>query len=274
MSETLPQNIGVLENKGIEFSINAIPVITNDFEWQLGFNIAYNNGKIKKLVDNADKDYNGMPVEDSASGDGGERLQRYMPGYAPRSFYVYEQVYNEQGKPIEGVYVDRNEDGVIDENDLYLYKKPAADVLMGFNTKIIYKNWDFGFNGRVSLGNYAYNAAAANEADISNNTLFANSIFLVNRPKSAFKTNFTSKQSQSDYYVQNASFLKIDNITLGYTFDNLLKNKMKARVYATVQNPIIITKYDGLDPEVSNNGIDYNLYPRPLTFLLGFNLNF
>jgi len=274
LSETLIQNIGTLENKGIEFSINARPVVTKDFEWQLGFNVAYNKGKITKLVNYEGEGYNGYAVEDSSSGDGGDRTQRYMTGYAPRTFYVYEQVYDEHGKPIEGVYVDRNEDGKIDEEDLYFHKKPAADVLMGFNTKIVYKNWDFGFNGRVSLGNYAYNAAAANEADISNNTLFANSIFLINRPKSAFKTNFTSKQALSDYYVQNASFLKIDNITLGYTFDNLLKNKLKARVYATVQNPIIITKYDGLDPEVSNNGIDYNLYPRPLTFLLGFNLNF
>lgn len=271
-SERMVRNIGTLENNGIEFSINARPIVTSDLDWSVGFNLSYNKGKITKLLDNEAAGYTGQAIGDTG-GDGGQPLQRYITGYAPRTFYVYQQIYDSNGKPIEGAYVDRDGNGTVDENDLYLHKKPAADVLMGFNSKVIYKNWDFGFNGRVSLGNYAYNAMAANNAELAPSSIFANSAFLVNKPKSAFKTNFQSKQALSDYYVQNASFLKIDNITLGYTLDDLFKNKLKARVYATVQNPIVITKYDGLDPEVTD-GIDYNFYPRPLMFMLGVNLNF
>ena len=272
VAERMVRNIGTLENNGIEFSINARPIVTKDLEWLVGLNVAYNKGKITKLLDNEAAGYTGQAVG-TTGGDGAQDLQRYITGYAPRTYYVYQQIYDNAGNPIENAYVDRNEDGVIDENDLYLHKKPAADVLMGFNSKVTFKNWDFGFNGRVSLGNYAYNAMAANNAELAPSSIFANSIFLVNKPTSAFDTNFDSKRALSDYYVQNASFLKIDNITLGYTLDNAFKNKMQARVYATVQNPIVITKYKGLDPEIFD-GIDYNFYPRPLMFMLGVNLNF
>jgi len=276
-AERMVRNIGTLENNGFEFSINARPVVTKDFEWLVGFNLAYNKGKITELLDNEAEGYTGQAVGNTG-GDGAQDLQRYITGYAPKTFYVYQQIYDSNGDPIEDAYVDRNGDGVVDENDLYLYKKPAADVLMGFNSKITYKNWDFGFNGRVSLGNYVYNAMAANNAELATSSIFANSAFLVNKPRSAFDTNFQSKRVLSDYYVQNASFLKIDNITVGYNLSQLFRNKIQARVYATVQNPIVITKYKGLDPEVSdggdNEGIDYNFYPRPLKFLLGFNFNF
>jgi len=167
--------------------------------------------------------------------------------------------------------VDRNGDGVITDNDLYRYKKPTADVLMGFNSKFTYKQWDLGFNGRVSLGNYNFNSTAANAA-LGVNELFGNNA-LSNKPISALKTGFQSRQRLSDYYIQNASFLKIDNITLGYNVDKFIKSSWNARFYATVQNPIIITKYDGLDPEV-NDGMDNNVYPRPITVLFGVNINF
>lgn len=271
-AERLPQNIGKMENKGIEFAINAHPIVSKEFEWQVGFNVAYNKSKITKLTATQDPGFTGIGTG-STGGDGGQNAQIYMTGYAPKTYFVYEQVYDDNGKPLEGVYVDRNGDGVINEKDLYYYKKPAADVLMGFNSKWIYKSWDLGFNGRVSLGNYVYNAMEANNANISLSSIYANDIFLTNRPTSALETNFQSKQALSDYYVQNASFLKIDNITLGYTFNDLFGNKTSARVYGLVQNPIVITKYKGLDPEVYD-GIDYNFYPRPLVFMLGLNLNF
>lgn len=272
LAEKMVQNIGTLENKGIEFSINARPIVTKDLEWLVGLNVAHNKGKITKLFDNESPNDKGQQVGNTG-GDGGQDLQRYATGYAPRTFYVYQQIYDNNGKPIQGAYVNRSGGNEISSDDLYFYKKPDADVLMGFNSKVIFRDWDFGFNGRVSIGNYVYNAMAANNAQIAPSSIFANSSFLVNRPTSAFDTNFTSSQLLSDYYVQNASFLKIDNITLGYSLDNAFKNKFKARVYATVQNPIVITKYKGLDPEVAD-GIDYNFYPRPLIFMLGFNLNF
>jgi iron complex outermembrane receptor protein len=271
-AETLPRNIGSLSNKGVEFAINARPIVSKQFEWVVGYNIAYNKTKITKLTDSPDPTFKGQQ-KGSTGGDGGEYVQRYMTGYAPLVYYVYEQVYDESGKPMEGVYVDRSGDGEIDESDLYYYKKPAPDVTMGFNSKWTYRNWDLGFNGRISLGNYVYNATASNGANMSLDAIYSNNLFLSNKPASALDTDFRSKQALSDYYIQNASFLKIDNITLGYTINRFFAKSASARFYATLQNPIVITKYDGLDPEVFN-GIDYNLYPRPKMFLVGMNLNF
>lgn len=268
-AEYVVSNIGSLENKGVEFSINTKPIVSKDWTWDVGFNIAYNDTEITELTYNDNSDSPGKRFE-STGGDGGLRLKIHSVGYAPGSYYVYQQVYDEAGKPIEGLYVDRNGDGVISDKDLYRYKNPVADVLMGFNSKITYKQFDFGFNGRVSLGNYNYNGTAANAA-LGINEIFGNNA-LSNKPRSVLKTNFQQRQRLSDYFVQNASFLKIDNITLGYNIENLF-GLSHARVYATVQNPIILTKYDGLDPEV-DGGNDRNVYPRPLTFLLGVNINF
>lgn len=269
-AEYVVSNIGSLENKGFEFSINAKPIVSRDWNWDVGFNIAYNKTKITELTYNDNSDSPGKRFE-STGGDGGLRIKIHSVGHAPGTYYVYQQVYDDAGNPIEGEYVDRNGDGVISDKDLYRYKKPDADVLMGFNSKLAYKNWDFGFNGRVSLGNYNYNGTASNSA-LAVNEVFGNNA-LTNKPKEAVKTGFMERQRLSDYYVQNASFLKIDNITLGYTLENLLRNGSNARFYASVQNPIVITKYKGLDPEV-NNGMDRELYPRPLTFLFGVNFNF
>lgn len=269
-AEYVVSNIGSLENKGVEFSINTRPIVSRDFSWDLGFNIAYNKTKITELTYNDNSDSPGKRFE-STGGDGGLRLKIHSVGYAPGTFYVFQQVYGADGNPIEGEYVDRNGDGVITDNDLYRYKKPTADVLMGFNSKFTYKQWDLGFNGRVSLGNYNFNSTAANAA-LGVNELFGNNA-LSNKPISALKTGFQSRQRLSDYYIQNASFLKIDNITLGYNVDKFIKSSWNARFYATVQNPIIITKYDGLDPEV-NDGMDNNVYPRPITVLFGVNINF
>lgn len=270
-AETVPSNIGTLVNKGVEFSINATPINTKDLTWDLGYNIAFNDSKITQLTYNdANATSPGKRYEDL--GEGGKTIKIHSVNYAPSMYYVYEQIYDENGKPIEGAYVDRNGDGVINDKDLYQYKKPTADVLMGFYSKVLYKDWDFGFNGRVSLGNYNYNRMAANAADLSTNGIFAHNE-LANKPQSAMETGFQSRQRMSDYYVQNASFLKIDNITIGYTVNKFFTDKLKARFYGTVQNPIVITQYDGLDPEVEN-GIDNNVYPRPLTFIFGVNLNF
>jgi len=268
-AEYVVSNIGTLENKGIEFSINAKPVVSRDWSWDVGFNIAYNDTEITELTYNDNSDSPGKRFE-STGGDGGLRLKIHSVGYTPGSYYVYQQVYDDAGKPIEGMYVDRNGDGVVSDKDLYRYKNPVADVLMGFSSKVAYKNFDFGFNGRVSLGNYNYNGIAANAA-LGINEIYGNNA-LANKPRAVLKTNFQQRQRLSDYFIQNASFLKIDNITLGYNFDNIF-GLSSARVYATVQNPIIITKYDGLDPEV-DGGNDRDVYPRPVTFLLGVNINF
>jgi len=269
-AETVVSNVGNLENSGIEFSINAKPITKKDFTWTLGYNIAYNKTKITKL--NESNDASAGKSIGWVGGDGGNYSQIHSTGYAPYTYYLYEQVYDTDGKPIEGLYVDQNDDGIIDESDLHHYKKPAADVLMGFSSKWTWKEWDLGFNGRISLGNYVYNNVAATSASISSSAIYGNS-FPSNRSKSAFDTNFEEKRLLSDYYVQNASFLKLDNITLGYTFENAFGAGLSTRVYGTAQNVFCITPYSGLDPEVQG-GIDSNIYPRPLSIIIGININF
>lgn len=269
-AETVVSNVGNLENKGVEFSINAKAISSKDFTWTLGYNVAYNKTEITKLNESNDASA-GKPIG-WVGGDGGSYCQIHSKGYAPNSFYLYEQIYNEAGKPIEGLYVDQNEDGIIDETDLKHYKKPAADFLMGFSSKWTYKEWDFGFNARASIGNYVYNNVAATSASLSASAIYGNS-FPSNRSKSAFDTNFNQKRLLSDYYVQDASFMKLDNITLGYTFKNLWGGKFITRAYATAQNVLCITPYNGIDPEIYD-GIDSNIYPRPLSFIVGININF
>ncbi|MCD8031519.1 MAG: TonB-dependent receptor [Bacteroides sp.] len=265
-------NIGSLKNEGFEFAINAKPVLTRDFTWDLGFNLTYNKNKITKLTTGSGEGYY-VAVGGISSGTG-SNIQAHVVGHPANSFYVYQQVYDENGHPIENLFVDRNGDGIINEADKYLYKKPAGDVLMGLNSKFIYKNWDLSFTLRASLNNYVYNDVLADRSNISADALY-NSNGFSNRPKEALKLGYQGIGSYyySDYFVQNASFLRCDNISLGYSFSNLFNSKINGRVYANFQNVFVITKYDGLDPEL-NNGIDNNIYPRPFVALLGVSLNF
>ncbi len=267
----LIKNIGSLENKGIEFSINTKPILTNDLVWDLSFNATYNSNKITKLTSGSGDGYM-IPTGGISSGTGA-MIQAHAVGQAASAFYVYEQVYDSQGKPVEGLFVDRNEDGLINEDDRYFHKKPAADVLLGLSSKVTYKNWDFGISMRASLGNYVYNDALASRSNVSD--LYANSGYWSNRPMDAINQGFqgVTNSFMSDHYVENASFLRIDNITVGYTFKNLFNAGLYGRVYGTVSNPFVFSGYSGLDPEISG-GIDYNIYPRPMVSMVGFSLSF
>jgi iron complex outermembrane receptor protein len=267
-SNQLFTNIGTLENKGIEFSITGRPIETKDINWNLSYNISYNKNKITKLSSDADS----YVTWGGISGGTGNTVLVHQTGKPYGSFFVYEQVYDTNGRPIEGAYVDQNNDGAIDAADLIAYKKSSPDVYMGLSSQFSYKNWDFNFALRASLGNYAYNNTQSNREAWSSS--YDQSGFLKNRLNSASYTDFSSAQFMSNYYVQNASYLKMDNISLGYTFYKPFKWIESARVYGTVQNVFTITNYDGLDPEVSNDGIDNNLYPRPRTYMLGLSLKF
>ncbi len=281
-SNMLTSNIGSLRNQGVEFSINAKPIVTKDFLWDLGFNVTWNSNKITKLTGGDDSDY--YVATGSVSPNTGSTIQAHKVGYAASSFYVYQQVYDENGNPIENTFVDRNGDGIINDDDRYIYKKPTADVLMGLTSKMVYKNWDFSFALRASIGNYVYNDVLANYANVSSTGVWSTSGFYSNVPTQALSLGFsgTGNYYISDYFVQNASFLRCDNITLGYSFQNLFKTSayegIGGRVYFTVQNPFVITGYDGIDPEVQSSsdtpGIDNNIYPRPVTFLIGVSLQF
>ena len=260
-------NVGTLRNQGAEFSIEATAIQTKDWTWELGYNVAYNQNEITKLSNGVSDDY--YVEAGYASAGTGSPIKVHKVGYPAGSFYVYEQVYDTNGMPIQGCFVDRNGDGEITGADKYVYENPAADFNMGFTSKLMWKNWDFSFSLRASIGNYVYNN---NDACNSNLDIYSTLGFFSNRPLSALDTQFfgTDDSYASDYYVQNASFLRCDNITLGYSFKGSV---FSGRVYATVQNPFVITGYNGIDPEV-NGGIDNNIYPRPLVSLIGLTLDF
>lgn len=267
-------NVGSLENSGIEFSINSKPVVTTNWTWDLGFNITYNKNEITKLTTGDSENYY-VAAGDNIGGGRDMKAMAHAVGHPASSFYVYQQVYDENGKPIENEFVDRNGDGTINGDDRYFYKKPTADVLMGLTSRLSYKSWDFSFSLRASLNNYVYNSVEAGGSDCNPTSVYSFGA-LNNRPLMGVANNIQSKNDNtllSDYFVQNASFMKCDNITLGYSFKKLFGAPIGGRVYAAVQNVFTITKYKGLDPEVEK-GLDNNIYPRPLTTLIGLSLNF
>ena len=263
LTNYLLMNVGDMENKGIEVALNVVPFEKKDLRWELGVNVSYNKNEITKLTASDDPSYPGVETG-GISGGVGNNIQIQKVGNPINSFYVLQQVYDEAGKPLEGVYVDRNHDGQITDDDRYVYYKPDADVNIGFNTELNYKKWTLSAAFRASLGNYVYNNVASNtemKADMWTNN------FICNRVSTAPETNFQQAQYKSDYYVQNASFLKLDKVTLAYNIASWV------RVNFTAQNVFTITKYKGVDPEVAN-GIDNNMYPRSRNFILGASFNF
>ncbi len=266
-------NIGSLENQGVEVSLTYRPIRSKDWNWEITANATYNENEITELT--GDESY--YVATGGISSGVGNTCQAHAVGHPANSFYVYQQVYDEAGKPIEGVYVDRDGNGVINQNDKYFYKSPAAPWTAGLSSRLSYKNWDLGFSLRASFDNYVFNDVMDGFANIDKT--YDNSFaYLQNRPMEAVERGWkTYDNPLSDYWVQNASFLKLDNITLGYSFEKLFKGNnykgIDGRVYVTATNVFTITEYDGIDPEVSG-GIDNNIYPRPFSVLVGLNLNF
>ena len=268
LTNYLLQNVGDMENKGIEVALNVVPIEKKDLRWEIGVNVAYNKNEITKLTASDDPTYPGVATGGIAGGVG-NTIQIQKVGHPINSFYVYQQVYDQNGKPLEGVYVDRNGDGQITEDDRYIYYKPDADVNIGLNTELSYKKWTLSASLRSSLGNYVYNNVAS---DSEVKTDMWTNYFISNRVATAPFTNFSKAMYRSDYYVQNASFLKLDKVTLAYDITNW------ARVHFTAQNVFTITNYKGVDPEVygfdGKYGIDNNMYPRSRNFLVGASFNF
>ncbi len=271
LSNYLNANIGDLTNKGLEVELNAIPVQTVDWSWTIGFNAAYNETVITRLTtDDERPDYYGIDTGGIAGGTG-NTIQVHQTGHAPNSFFVYQQVYDMDGNPIAGAYVDRNKDGKITTADKYCYEKAAPDWTFGFNTSLSYKAWTFAMSAHANLGNYVYNNVESNGDPLSD--LWTNN-FVNNRYNTAQQHNISGQaQYFSDMYVQNASFLKLDNITLSRAFKFGAEKNMNLNVFATVQNVACFSPYEGIDPEIFS-GIDNNMYPRPRTYILGVKFNF
>jgi iron complex outermembrane receptor protein len=272
-SNKIVANVGSMENKGVEVTLNLQPVRTKTTTWDLSLNATYNKNEITKLTISDDPNYAGARYGGISGGTGNTILIQSV-GYNRGSYFVYKQVYDAAGKPMDGIFADLNRDGIINEKDLYQYKGNDPQLFFGASSNVTYKKWNAGFVLRANVGNYMYNNVASSSGTLRN---ILNPIGYINNGSRDYLTSgFSGSGSNyylSDYYVQNASFLRMDNISVGYNVGKVFHDKANLKINANVQNAFIITKYKGLDPEV-NGGIDNNFYPRPRTFVLGLNLNF
>ena len=262
-------NVGDLEVQGIELDFTGVPVATRDAYWEVSFNVSHNVNEITRLTTVDDPDYIGVETGDIAGGTG-NTIQIHSVGNPRSAFYVYEQVYDEEGNPVEGAYVDRTGDGRITEDDKYRLGSPDPDVTFGLSSRFQYQNWDFSFSARAQVGNYVYNNV---DSEYGFYSMMLYNQYLRNSPASITETNFVDPRFHSDHYVEDASFLRMDNITVGYTFENLFDVVPSMRVSGTVNNAFVITNYSGLDPEVFG-GIDNQVYPRPRTWIMSVNIDF
>lgn len=271
LSNYLLTNVGDLRNQGVEFSINGKPIVKKDMQWEIGFNATFNKNEITKLTATDDPTYLGV-FTGGISGGVGNTIQIHSVGYPTYSFFVFEQVYDPNGKPIEGMYVDRDDDGKITDDDRYHYKKSAPDIYLGLYSRFNYKNWEFSFAGRAQFGNYVYDNFSSNNATYER-LYRPEGPYLANVTTNVNEAGFGVPQYLSDYYIQDASFFKMDNITIGYAFNDIIAKGTNLRVSATVNNAFVISKYNGIDPEIFS-GIDNLMYPRTRAFVLGLNFSF
>ena len=262
--------MGNLRNTGIEFSINTTPIQREGLNLDVNFNVTYNQNEITNLLKVPVPNDPGILVG-AISGGTGNTVQVQTVGYPTNTFYLWRQVYNEAGVPLEGVYEDRNGDGQVTTDDLFRSQTANPQVFLGLTSQLTYGNFNAGFTLRGNFGNYIYNNVRSNTA--AYRTFLPGAGYLGNGSPDVLTTNFAINQYFSDYYLENASFVRMDNFNLGYNFGKVFNNVAALRVSANVQNAFVITKYTGLDPEVAG-GIDNNFYPRPRIFSLGLNLDF
>lgn len=265
-------NVGNINSEGVEVTLNLAPIRNNNVNWDINLNYTYNKATITNLLRNPDPKFKGQEVTGIGGGTG-NTIGIHAVGYSPNSFYMLKQIYDVNGKPIEGLFEDTNRDGLINNDDRQVSQKPAADVLLGFATSLSIKKFSFGVAGHGMLGNYLYNNVNSNNAVMR---AIKNPVqFIGNATRDLLTTNFNNNWYLSDYYLDNASFFRIDNINLGYSAGRVFNDKATLRINASVQNVFVITKYNGLDPEnAGDGGVDGNIYPRPRIYSVGFNLDF
>lgn len=265
----LTTNVGNTESHGVELNLNGVVMKTKNISWTMNYNIAYNDVKLTNLYLNPDPSSIGIQTG-SISGGTGNFVQLYQTGATPSSFYLYKQVYGANGKPLEGVYADKNANGTITAADEYLNHQSIPPVTMGFSTQFSYKKFTVSTVLRANLGSYVYNNVDAN---LATGGSIINNVGVVNNASTGiYASGFKNYNYLSDYWLQNASFLRMDNAGIAYNFGKLSQKHIgNLRVSANCQNVFVITKYTGLDPEVYS-GVDNNTYPRPRTFTIGINL--
>ncbi len=266
-SSVITTNIGEMDNKGLEFSINAVPVHTKDWKWTMGMNYTWNDSKITKLnVVDSEANF----VQTGAISGTGKTVQVFMVGERPYTFYLAKQAYDDNGKPIEGQYVQPDGSVSATETKYATNKSALPESYLGFNTQLSYKNWDFAISGHGAFGNYVYNYIAADQYVQSVYSDQGNFSNILNRTKA---TGFQNQQLYSDYFLEKGNYFRIDNISLGYTFKKLWDQSSSLRLTLGVQNVATFTGYSGIDPEIYS-GIDKEIYPRPRVFSLSANLSF
>jgi TonB-linked SusC/RagA family outer membrane protein len=259
-----PQNVGEMTTKGIELTINYEVIKSENMNWNVNFNATTFERRIDKLASEI--------VQTGESVGSFGQAQAHVEGYAPNSFWVFKQLYDSTGNPLQGSFADINGDGNYDAKDRYLYRNPDPKLILGFTSNFNYKNLDFSFNLRSNIGNRVLNTISA----LNSNYARIYDVTPTNLNLSVYNTNFANNvenQAFSDMFVENASFLRMDWATIGYTFPKWLEGKASLRIFTSVQNPFIITNYSGLDPEIVN-GIDRGIFPRQRQFLLGCNVKF
>jgi iron complex outermembrane receptor protein len=264
-----PANGGSFSTKGIEFNLNAEIINNDSFNWNVNFNATKFERRIETLPGGGADQFLG----DAGAGFG-NTAQINQVGFTPSSFYVFKQLYNPDGSALDNAFADLDGNGIINGDDRYIYKNPDPDAIFGFSSNMRYKNFDFSFFLRASVGNRVLNQVTAVRS--YSNFAVNNDGQLSNIPNSFYDNEFSVSSNQSilsDVNVENGSFLRMDNITLGHTFPKWLEGKASVRLFAGVQNAFIITKYSGIDPEI-NGGLDNTIYPRQRQFLFGANVKF
>ncbi|WP_235298324.1 SusC/RagA family TonB-linked outer membrane protein [Portibacter marinus] len=270
LTNFITTNVGNMQNRGIEIALNTTPILTDKVVWDFAANLAINRNEITKLTATEDPTYVGI-LTGGIAGGVGSNIQIHSVGFAPSSFYVYEQLYDEDGNILEGQFADRNEDGVVNDDDKYRFEKAAPDYAIGLTSNLTIGDFDLSFAGRANIGNYVYNNVATDQGWLDR--LYNSNNVIWNIHQAAIDNNIVKQSSVtfSDAYVVDASFFRLDHITAGYNLDKIIGQNI--RIYSTVQNPFVLTNYEGLDPELGN-GIDNNVYPRPRTILFGISANF
>ena len=263
----LTTNIGAMDNQGAEFSINFVPVNTKNWKWTVGMNYTWNDSKITKL--NVIDSSNNFVETGDISGTG-KKVQMFMVGERPYTFYLAKQAYDEAGQPIEGKYIQPDGSISSTETRSSTGKSALPTSYLGLNTQVTYKNWDFAISGHGSFGNYMYNFVAADQYTQS---VYSDQGSYSNILRATKDTGFQTQQLYSDYFLEDASFFRIDNISLGYTFNKLWNSSSSLRLTLGVQNVAIFTGYSGIDPEIYS-GIDREVYPRPRTYSFSASLTF
>lgn len=263
-------NVGNIENSGVEFTLNTRLIEKENLSWDFGFNLTFNQNEVTNLTKVPNPNYQGVQVG-GISGGVGNTVQIHTVGYPTFSYFLNQQVYNEEGKPVEGLYADLNGDGLVNLDDRYRYKQADPRLFLGINSQVSYKDFSLSFVLRGNFDNYVYNNVLSNNATYRGLTGTNN--FLLNLSPNVLQTGFNNNQYFSDYYVENGSFLRLDNLTLGYNLKGLLGGTSNTQISLIGQNLFTITKYSGLDPEVAG-GIDNNIYPRPRILSFGLNVSF